>query len=76
MQTVDLLQVSLQENNTAPRPKVPHPAKSIQPSDWTRVGDKLLVHIKGAEPQRKIILMETNNTLIILSPHVVQCVIQ
>lgn len=36
VQGVDLLQVSFQEDDAAARPKVPHPAKRIQPSDWTR----------------------------------------
>lgn len=36
MQAVDLLQVSLQENDAASCPKVPHPAERIQPADWTR----------------------------------------
>lgn len=35
MQGVNLLQVTLKENNTASGPKVPHPAERIQPSDWS-----------------------------------------
>lgn len=36
MNAVDFLQVSLQEDNAASRPQVPHPAERIQPSDWMR----------------------------------------
>lgn len=35
VQTVDLLQVPLQENNAAACPKVPNSAKGIQASDCT-----------------------------------------
>lgn len=34
MQAVDLLQVSLQENDAASSPKIPNPAERIQASDW------------------------------------------
>lgn len=37
---INLLQVSLQENDTPSRPKVPHPAEGVQPSDRERVTTK------------------------------------